>query len=755
MPGIMQHAGYLDDSENITQPAIKAFLDHRNAIINGDIDPFFQEEKTDPKDGIIINLEDKQRFPSFFEKWTNKLEIALKILNMQSNIQVPFFDTLALGSALNLDTPDLSFSSLMGILAVSTSSGPVTSFQIPLLTLKIEPNNIPDVIGKIKSDIIKLPKLPIASNFFPTSPSASFPLLEYPVPIFNLKDKQISIFTQIPITLTSVITEFLKIENLIKFASEGPGGLIKLSYEVVKNGFQRPPGAFNTSYDINLEAISRTLSKPVGITAIGNTIGSANNGITGNIGAQNPDPMKVVEQPASKCSQTLINAWVTPSTNLFVRTTPEFRRGVVDLCKRLEIPDPDWLIVCMCIETAGTWSPDVRCGEVRIISKKKSQNEKYNENELQSIAKKMQYLPGTGKWTYAPYGGFATQVLKSQLQYGQGVIKTIDGKTVLARVEPHKDNHPKLIERCKQLGIPYNLSNPRVKEESSKIPAYWHRGVTVYEKTDESAENPNLNPITPSSSSTNQNSPNIDDDDTKMSNSLVNPGSTDVESQTKEEDNFEVKVNNGYYIGNAGTAVGLVQFTTIAVEDLNQFKGFKDREFQVQSPTEKAKNKTRTVKGLTKEVLANMTQVQQLEIVEAYLSRAFQLNSVKISSGKQVNNIEGFYTLIFSPGLFKSVNFGNNGSDVLTKDPKSCSTNPGYVEDKFKVYQVVDGKKRFVKSKEFKGGIELKEGAYISRKMFLGKLYGIINESKLKGGRVCVDEQTLIPPDINDNPLHS
>lgn len=52
---------------------------------------------------------------------------------------------------------------------------------------------------------------------------------------------------------------------------------------------------------------------------------------------------------------------------------------------------------------------------------------------------------------------FASSVLRSGLAYGETLVRTIDGRQYLARVEPHYDDH----------------AGGGVR---------WHRGVTVYEK---------------------------------------------------------------------------------------------------------------------------------------------------------------------------------------------------------------------------------------------------------------------------------
>lgn len=291
----MQHAGYLDDSEKITEPAIKAFLDHRNAIIKGTVDSPFQDETSEGKQGIIINLEDRELYPDFFEKWTNILETSLKMLNLNSNIQIPFFDTMALGSALDLKSPQLSFPTLLSILATQTIIGPPASINISLLSLNVEFIKIPEFLPKV-SNLIKPPIPPIPTDFIPAIPSLKFPTLSYGVPIFNLRDKQISIYTAMPEILIGVVGKFLDPKTIGGFATEGPSALFKISFDALKAGLPSIPGNFNSSHEINMEAMSRTLTKPIGITTIGVTIGSASNGITGNIGASSPDPMKLIDE---------------------------------------------------------------------------------------------------------------------------------------------------------------------------------------------------------------------------------------------------------------------------------------------------------------------------------------------------------------------------------------------------------------------------------------------------------------------------
>lgn len=654
MAGILQHAGYLNDESKVSQPAVAAFLAHRNAIINGEADSIFPESEFINPPTPVINLEDKQKFPTFFEKWTNILETSLNVLNLESTISVPFFDPTALATKLDLKSPAFSFEALLGMLFTQAGVGPVGAPILALTSLNVEPQEIQNLIAKINTEIIRLPLPPNPLDFIPAIPSPSFPTLNYSIPILNLKDKQIAIYTELPKIAFNLLAEFSKPENISNFALKGPAAIFDLSYTALKQGFPRPPGINNTSNDVNIEALVRTLTKPMAIVPIGLTVGSSYAGITGNIGAQSPDSMREIEQPTRASDRSIIIAGSRVDNNLLINTDVSFRKKLVEVADGLGI-NPDYLAVTMAIETADTFLPNIRSGEAKKV---KSGIPAVNWTDPEQPFAILPNLPNgwigaasSPTWAIDRFDveQIAIRVqADTSLEIGEGLYEIVNNTRYLFRVEVHFDNH-----------------------SDGKL--HWHRGITVHYKADPTAPDPFLQPVT---------------DKTKTA--AIPPGST-----------------NKQYKGNAGPAVGLIQFTSA-------YKVKKNGKDVIQKGAIEAIN-DRYGTSYTKEILSNMTAVEQLGVVQQYFELAMSTYGF---SGSELNDLgpEAVYLMVFLPSAAKLL---KSNSEILSTQPEFVSANPGYVVTK-------NGK------------------TYLSR----GKLTGIVRNklsTSITFGRVYAEEQSVVP----------
>lgn len=704
MAGIMQHAGYLDDDKKVTTPALVAFLNHRNAIITGqNDDPFPLNVSLRNDIAPLIYLEDKDRFPTFFEKWTGILETSLNLLNLESNISVPFFDPTALAAKLDLKSPQFSFGTLLGILA-SQTAGPPVSFQVALLSLTdIQLQDIPGFIDKIEGEIIKIPQAPNPADFIPAIPSLSFPTLTYTVPVFNLRDKQIALYTSLPQILFNLFAKFATAENISKFAIDGPSSIIKLGYETLKDSLPRPPGINNTTNDVNLEALARTLTKPIVITPIGLTVGSSEGGITGNLGAQEPDSMKTIEQPKED-DTSVLNAGTRPDFNLSTNTTPAFRKKLVEIAKELGI-SPDPIAICMALETVNTFDPAIRAARFdengKLIEGDTVGSAQTNPASYQTAGSPYANVPPMPPgWRhindkeFADINTAAKEVLSKKktlaftndknlpeqiteyfYKLGEGeyrVLKNNKGEDVrvLFRIEVHFDGAQKPPEYNPLKGIKESFNHHR-------------RGVTVYVKKDPTAQDPILAPVS---------------DPTKPQLKLIRGKPISK------------------YKGNEGPAVGLIQFTSRRPDP-------KNKEKFINGAIEEL-NLTYN-KNYTKEMLANMKPEEQLEVVKEYFQNALKKFGV---TAEQINNAEKvrygagaeiLYMLVFMPAQAKNVTDPNK--EVLSRDKAAVDANRS---------------NGVVKTDA--------QGEYLSRSRLLGAVRQRVSNS-LNLGRVYADRQQIVP----------
>lgn len=164
--GATQAIGILDANEKLAEKAWLNFVqevkDELNGIDAGILpcnDPLITVPYAD-----LMDLENKEKFPTFHEIWRNLYEAIAKALNVDNNFSIaPIFDPLAVICQLKIPLPDIEFGLFL----------PSPDF---LIQLDIPPIDIP----------LKLLELPI--KIPPELPSFNFKLPDISLDlIFNLK----------------------------------------------------------------------------------------------------------------------------------------------------------------------------------------------------------------------------------------------------------------------------------------------------------------------------------------------------------------------------------------------------------------------------------------------------------------------------------------------------------------------------------------------------------------------------------------
>lgn len=374
MSKILEDYGLLDENQKLTPRAIQIFFKHRREILEqGKVDlPYACYEGKKDELAAQVDIEDRSKYESFHENWIDGIYTdCAKLLNVEGNISLPFFDILALAGKLNLPQPNLKLPALLAALAIP----PPLSIQTALCALNVDIAKLPDLMPKIMQ-LIKPPDIPIPK--IPAIPSPTFPDLTYPVtqpiPGLTLKDRQIEIYTALPKALVALIGEVANPAFIMEFAAKGPSILFEKSCKALNEALPKPGTDNRSTYDANTGALVASLSKPLGAVALGLTVGSAKNGITGGFGAIDPDQVKEPEEEKQASNAVL----PVPAPTLFSKkyggfannTTPEFRTKLVKICEELPALTggrvkikPAWLVAIMHSETFGTFLPYLRSGE--------------------------------------------------------------------------------------------------------------------------------------------------------------------------------------------------------------------------------------------------------------------------------------------------------------------------------------------------------------------------------------------------------
>lgn len=369
----MEDYGLLDKEQKLTPRAVEIYFKHRREILeNGKVDlPYACYEAEKDKLASEVDIEDRTKYPSFHENWIDGIYTeCARLLNVEGNMSLPIFDILALGGKLDLPQPNLGLPALLAALAIP----PPLSIQAALCALNVDIAKLPEFMPKIM-ELIKPPEIPVPK--IPAIPSPAFPDLSYPVtqpiPGLTLKDRQIEIYTALPKALTSLIGEVANPSFIVEFATQGPNVLFKKSCEALNAALPKPDIENRRTYDANIGALVASLSKPLGAVGMGLTFGSASNGITGGMGASEPDQVKNPENKEGATDVLPVPLPTTVSNNyggFEINTTPLFRQKLVDICKILSAESngkiqikPAWLVTIMYNETFGTFLPNYRSGE--------------------------------------------------------------------------------------------------------------------------------------------------------------------------------------------------------------------------------------------------------------------------------------------------------------------------------------------------------------------------------------------------------
>jgi hypothetical protein len=371
MAGIQEHYGMLDANGKPTARAIAIFLQHRDDILKqGKVNlPFPCVEGGKNDTAAAIDISDKEKYKSFYDNWVYGIYAnCLKMLNLQGNIALPIFDALAMGAKLNIpNAPKMDLPTLLGFIA----AGPACP-QLSLLSLNIDLVKIPDYLPKIK-DLIKVPMPPIPK--IPAIPSPSFPTLGFPVPVLNLKDRQIAIYTALPKVVLNIIGKIANPNFLINFATKGPNALFALGCQAMMETMPKPSIENPITATANFGAVVASLAKPAAVTALGLVIGSADPGIVS--GLRKKETGEPDEKPVGDSIAVYGPIGGRKESSADV-TTPAFRRRLFDIFTK-EIPNypssqgggmkinPDWVNAIILSETAGSFNPAIQAyqGEKR------------------------------------------------------------------------------------------------------------------------------------------------------------------------------------------------------------------------------------------------------------------------------------------------------------------------------------------------------------------------------------------------------
>jgi hypothetical protein len=335
-PGIMVHAGYLNDQEEVKGGAAEIFFKHRDDVIK-EKTPSNEDYAYIPQGNDIRN---RFEFPTFYVNWIDGIYAScLRILNhfpsCASNykqnfitkpppappepgpIHDPYFVHSLMPQSAQAKKPEMDAAALAAYFiqpGLTGKSALASQFQIIYPPTGQNPPEDAKA-AQFEAGMAKLGTIPQytkrqASEFIPDLASDEFPNLDYGDSELSLKNKQELLFEAIVKSYDDLVNAIL--ENPTAYfvpigllgiapstkppvGQEMPGpGLIPI-FQKAKQSLDKnlpEPAADNAITNIaNYEALKRALTKPLCLAAIGVLFGSHPEGFVNKMGLITPDPV--------------------------------------------------------------------------------------------------------------------------------------------------------------------------------------------------------------------------------------------------------------------------------------------------------------------------------------------------------------------------------------------------------------------------------------------------------------------------------
>jgi hypothetical protein len=270
--GFMQHAGVLDENENIA-PAAKARIIERLKKASNEgfavASPFpcsAGSSVPTPKGLFPQDIEDEQKYPEFHKEIMTTYEKIAKGFNMKSapNLPFPMCDPSALALQLGLDPPSFDLADMPSLTPVSLA-----------LQLKINLNLAPGLIDAFNIP----PALPIPDFGIPTLSASinSLPDFAHKFEFDNWVIKTPALFAK----FTGDLIANVDIPGILSLAAGQPCVIID---KVVEGETFGPSEEGDVVKQVVVADLSTFTGEMASIAAVGSTVGSSPTGATGILG---------------------------------------------------------------------------------------------------------------------------------------------------------------------------------------------------------------------------------------------------------------------------------------------------------------------------------------------------------------------------------------------------------------------------------------------------------------------------------------
>ena len=272
--GFMQHAGILDENENLSATAKNKIIERlKKSSEEGfaSTSPFpcaAGSSVPSAKGYFPQDIEDETKYPEFHQNILKTYEKIAKVFNMKSapNLPFPFCDPSALALQLGLDPPKFDLSKLPTLNPVSLA-----------LLLNVKIPQIPDLVGAFNIP----PELPVPKFDIPTLDVS----INLPLPSeFSQKFEFDSWSLKAPETFIKFAGELIAnvdIPGILKLAAGQPCVIID---KIVESKTFGPSEGGDVAKQVIVADLSTFTGECASIAAVGSTVGSSPVGATGGLG---------------------------------------------------------------------------------------------------------------------------------------------------------------------------------------------------------------------------------------------------------------------------------------------------------------------------------------------------------------------------------------------------------------------------------------------------------------------------------------
>jgi len=272
--GFMQHAGILDENENLSLTAKNRIIERlKKSSEEGfaETSPFpcAAGSSVPSATGFLPeDIEDEQKYPEFHENILKTYEKIAKGFNMKSapNLPFPFCDPSAVALQLGLEPPEFDLAKLPTLTPVSLAL--TLGIKIPLMDGLIDSFNIPPSLPIPKFD---LPEVDLKINLpFPSEFSQKFEFDNWAI-------KTPEMFVK----FTGDLIANVDIPGILDLAAGKPCVIID---KVVESATFGPSEGGDVVKQVVVADLSSFTGECASIAAVGATVGSSPVGATGALG---------------------------------------------------------------------------------------------------------------------------------------------------------------------------------------------------------------------------------------------------------------------------------------------------------------------------------------------------------------------------------------------------------------------------------------------------------------------------------------